>query len=422
MIPEEKQWVIPCDKDISKPAEVDTETLIDTSWRNKRKEKKPEERQENAPYDPTLFPVAIAGAAKRDKLTEGSPVKYPSPVTVVDAPGPSPAVVDATVPASPKIVHSNGTATSIENDHHVPTQAPPAERKPDPLRSDEALRLLSTHYQNKDLAGVTKILEYLAHLPFHPNTEVVSSSPSSGLFLPVQNVMSSDLWISVKQLGGDIQKIAENLETVWMEHVTSDASKIAAVFAPGERREHVTSESNVTSPLPSPVGTTNGTLDLSWLTSSVNAVTKMNFSAPSFTVDPTILSSGTPTEVQKEIGRIGEQLLFTCLTQELASQPITVVWVNQDGETKLPYDILLTQGDGSNTLEIIEVKTTTDLNKELFEISAAELLKGAENPTIYSIYLLYLDIGTSGVSKILRLSNVWHHLRNHDLSLYLKTK
>lgn len=125
---------------------------------------------------------------------------------------------------------------------------------------------------------------------------------------------------------------------------------------------------------------------------------------------------------RQSIGFLGEQVLFETLKKEFSEhENVTVTWLNEKGESGKPFDILVSVKDKSMQETIwwkIEVKSTGDKDKTLFEISGPELAEAQHFPTQYHIYLVYF---TSEGTKIFRITNVWEHLRQHKLGLYLDT-
>ncbi|XP_030534760.2 protein NO VEIN-like [Rhodamnia argentea] len=67
------------------------------------------------------------------------------------------------------------------------------------------------------------------------------------------------------------------------------------------------------------------------------------------------------------VGKLGELIVFRHLAKKLSQS--SVKWVNEDGETGLPYDITVEDGEG---LRYIEVKTTQSEEKDWFSLSTNE--------------------------------------------------
>ena len=72
-----------------------------------------------------------------------------------------------------------------------------------------------------------------------------------------------------------------------------------------------------------------------------------------------------------------------------AQQRLHVEWVNEEGESLLPYDIRLSFSDGR--VVYVEVKTTIAAEKRLFEISLPELECAREHKDNYLVARVFLS-------------------------------
>ncbi|GKD25854.1 histidine kinase-, DNA gyrase B-, and HSP90-like ATPase family protein [Tanacetum coccineum] len=84
---------------------------------------------------------------------------------------------------------------------------------------------------------------------------------------------------------------------------------------------------------------------------------------------------------RKDTGREGEHEAFKYFSAELGDKKVT--WVNKDKESKLPYDILV-EGK-NNSKEYIEVKSTSGVKKDWFEISVNEWKSAVEKGEAFSV-------------------------------------
>lgn len=102
------------------------------------------------------------------------------------------------------------------------------------------------------------------------------------------------------------------------------------------------------------------------------------------------LSHGTTNVQQAAVtGRRGEEVAFKYYLRKANKN--VVRWVNEDGETGLPYDIEVC--DEENRKEYIEVKTTDSANKDWFEISVREWQFAVEEGECFSIARVVLSGG-----------------------------
>ncbi|KAF3795130.1 hypothetical protein EJ110_NYTH06053 [Nymphaea thermarum] len=100
------------------------------------------------------------------------------------------------------------------------------------------------------------------------------------------------------------------------------------------------------------------------------------------------LQTGNPSvEHTHRTGRVGELIAFKYFTEKHGYSAIK--WVNEDVETGLPYDIIITEEDDS--VQYIEVKATSSPKKDWFEMSANEWLFAVQNGDSYSIARVVLS-------------------------------
>jgi hypothetical protein len=111
-------------------------------------------------------------------------------------------------------------------------------------------------------------------------------------------------------------------------------------------------------------------------------------------------------------GAIGEALVYHAilhgkLSLGLEGEGWTAEWVNEHGESLLPYDIKVT----SQARHVfIEVKTTTVPNKNHFEISLAELDCAREHADNYMLARVYLSPSLDKASHRVNVSKSIHEL------------
>ncbi|KAL6655907.1 hypothetical protein ACP70R_006733 [Stipagrostis hirtigluma subsp. patula] len=110
--------------------------------------------------------------------------------------------------------------------------------------------------------------------------------------------------------------------------------------------------------------------------------------------------------------RLGEAAVHKYLVEQLGSNK--VVWVNETTESGQPYDIVVTNGD---VTEYVEVKTTVFPDKHWFHISIKEWQFASENGDSYTIaYVLMLE---PDKANIVFLKNPHKMCQRKDLKLAL---
>ncbi|GJN22973.1 hypothetical protein PR202_gb10584 [Eleusine coracana subsp. coracana] len=80
------------------------------------------------------------------------------------------------------------------------------------------------------------------------------------------------------------------------------------------------------------------------------------------------LDTGTQQDASLRTGRLGEALVHKYFVEQLGSN--NVKWVNQESETGLPYDIVITRK--GNFTEYVEVKATVSSQKDWFYVTSRE--------------------------------------------------
>jgi hypothetical protein len=115
---------------------------------------------------------------------------------------------------------------------------------------------------------------------------------------------------------------------------------------------------------------------------------------------------------RRAIGRWGEQLVFGMLQKEHPHD--TVVWVNEEGETGTPYDVVISDATGKSR-HFVEVKTTRTTTKRLFEMSSREWIFAYEHRGSYSIYRVF-GAFQSNVS-VVRITNPWEMWKDGSISM-----
>jgi hypothetical protein len=107
----------------------------------------------------------------------------------------------------------------------------------------------------------------------------------------------------------------------------------------------------------------------------------------------------TDDEQQQLTGRLGERVVYKYLIDKYG--PASVNWVNENGETGLAYDIILSKENGKK--EFIEVKATRSENKDWFEITNQEWDLASKNSDCFTIIRVFL--GSNPYVKLFMLPN-----------------
>ena len=117
------------------------------------------------------------------------------------------------------------------------------------------------------------------------------------------------------------------------------------------------------------------------------------------------------------VGRWGERTVAAELSEKhaLAETGMEVTWVNEYGEKGLPYDVVVAK-DGKVD-SYVEVKTTKSDDKQLFEVSPAELDMARNMGSAYMVCRVFGAGSVSGV-RMASLRNPAEHL-GVGLKLYM---
>jgi hypothetical protein len=88
------------------------------------------------------------------------------------------------------------------------------------------------------------------------------------------------------------------------------------------------------------------------------------------------------------IGRWGEEAVYHYLRAhpDVVCGAWQVEWVNQGGESGGPFDLLLRQVQGGRQVVHVEVKSSSSLDKDWFELPPAELEMAREAGEGYHLY------------------------------------
>ena len=104
----------------------------------------------------------------------------------------------------------------------------------------------------------------------------------------------------------------------------------------------------------------------------------------------------------RELGKEGEKRIYEGLKETYQSHPhIKPLWINEEKESGMPYDILLSNANGED--EYIEVKTTHSKQRSFF-MSEVEFKFAMDNSNNYKLYLI-VNIGSGPDSYKIIIDN-----------------
>lgn len=126
------------------------------------------------------------------------------------------------------------------------------------------------------------------------------------------------------------------------------------------------------------------------------------------------LVMSTGTEQQQITGRSGEEVAYQYLIKKYGAKEVK--WVNEDGETGAPFDMIVRNESGKQ--EFVEVKTTRSQDKDWFEISAREWEFAEVHGDLYTVLRVILPNAESSF-QIIRFSNPVKLCRERTIQLAL---
>lgn len=124
------------------------------------------------------------------------------------------------------------------------------------------------------------------------------------------------------------------------------------------------------------------------------------------------------------IGEWGERFVHAFLTHWQGSEselrPSSVSWVNEKGESGLPYDfkVVFTSLSQQQVDTFIEVKSTVKAEKNYVQLSAQEMDLALKAKDRYHLYRVY-KAGDSQNVKLCRIKNLAQCLHAKQLELFL---
>lgn len=131
--------------------------------------------------------------------------------------------------------------------------------------------------------------------------------------------------------------------------------------------------------------------------------------------DDFVLNLATPSGAFRipiqQIGIEGERAAFDYLSSTFSDK--TVTWLNSDKESHFPYDIILEAAD--QTLEYVEVKSTTVEDKNWFQLKLSQWEFALEKGEAFTVAHVFLSEDAGPTVTIYR--NIVQLVKSHDVKL-----
>eukprot|EP00388_Colpodella_angusta_P009349 GDKJ01024938.1.p1 GENE.GDKJ01024938.1~~GDKJ01024938.1.p1 ORF type:complete len:556 (-),score=147.66 GDKJ01024938.1:59-1609(-) len=123
----------------------------------------------------------------------------------------------------------------------------------------------------------------------------------------------------------------------------------------------------------------------------------------------------------RAVGRFGEEYVYHLLKSD-SLKYADVKWINENSETALPYDVTFRYKNANNgslsKIQFAEVKATSSLDREEFEISANEWKFAANERSNYHIFRVFgVGQGTGSSLNVVTVSDPFHQWTEKRISL-----
>ncbi|XP_062212736.1 protein NO VEIN isoform X2 [Phragmites australis] len=216
-----------------------------------------------------------------------------------------------------------------------------------------------------------------SHHSCRQEAKVNDAGPLSDLTMPAESGHVEDTLVPIDLEGNWI--IEENIRTENAFH-----ADISAAVLHEPQMVMPVEPSNAPAYLDLETGSSSGTVNVE-LTNFNEKVANVAEERERFCIGPTDAS-------QLRTGRLGEALVHKYFAEQLGSN--NVRWVNEESETGLPYDIVITRKKDS---EYVEVKATVSSKKDWFYVTSREWQFALEKGDSFSIARVILS-GTKQAS------------------------
>ena len=125
---------------------------------------------------------------------------------------------------------------------------------------------------------------------------------------------------------------------------------------------------------------------------------------------------------REDVGRWGERCVYEYLVEQAHQLPpgdIEIIWMNEKGNTIVPYDLEVRRRVSSQqnpVITYIEVKTTSSDQKAFFEVSVQELQFALVAKQAFHVYRVFNALNPERL-RIRRLRNLASQLENKNVKL-----
>ena len=134
-------------------------------------------------------------------------------------------------------------------------------------------------------------------------------------------------------------------------------------------------------------------------------------------------SEGVDMADRRNVGRWGEALVHQILIAQCGVNGDSVKWLNEDGETMAPYDLVLEEAcsDGRTKSTFVEVKTTST-GRNCFEVSPQEwdfVQRGVNGggSDNYRVYRVYVNPANPASPVVVRVDDVYRAIVEGEAKL-----
>lgn len=127
---------------------------------------------------------------------------------------------------------------------------------------------------------------------------------------------------------------------------------------------------------------------------------------------------------REDVGRWGERCVYEYLVEQAHQLPpgdIEIIWMNEKGNTIVPYDLEVRRRVSSQqnpVITYIEVKTTSSDQKDFFEVSVQELQFALVAKQAFHVYRVFNALNPERL-RIRRLRNLASQLEKKNVKLCL---
>ena len=128
-------------------------------------------------------------------------------------------------------------------------------------------------------------------------------------------------------------------------------------------------------------------------------------------------------EANIETSKLGEELVYKHLCnvykEQIQAKSVKIDWLNFEGESRSPYDVMVTFSDSINSLPIyVEVKATVLDERREFQISSQQLKFAFNEGCCFHLYRVSgLERGAN--VKMKRLVNLSSYMDRKAVKLYM---